>query len=548
MKQPVEQLNTFAPRYFDYPILETEDDDDIQAFQRELKITDPDQVRHDLEKALPWDRDEQMWVLADYSEFTGTLADRANADYFQLRYPHVVTTVAHTKFGRVTTGISRKNLLNFDTDTLFAILQDADRAQKEGALDQAKWKQLQTEARFKAWKEWAGSDFRAKIIMKFHDADVAQVLTALRNSQRMYPFFEQARDKSGEEWSEHAGGEMTINVDPIVDAVTPQMMRRFLDQAAQQQHESLMEAKKFSCVMAPAPAEIADAVIRWGQMFVTDDELYIPESDPEGFGREKEVHVTVKFGLHDGEPSPDLLRIIEETQPFEIEIGPCTLFENEEFDVVKFDVDSDALRDLNARISKLPNSDSHPEYSPHITVAYVTKGACHDLIGKPLLESELQDDVRFLVKSVLFSSKTGKKPTLFLGKPNLESEAGKHLLKRFPNAQQHESLMEAFDPDEEEAMDIETAKEIYGNDFKRFTDADIEANYSDFPVIHAEPEDLMDAPMRKQQQQHPSGFGPQVGPGLKICFNGRLYRLHVWDHGDHSSVWFKANKRRIFLQ
>lgn len=199
-------------------------------------------------------------------------------------------------------------------------------------------------------------------------------------------------------------------------------MNKMLETWNEMDRWSLMEARGFTCIMAPASVDIADAVLRWGQMFLTPDVLYTDPEDPDGFGRETDIHVTVKFGLHEAQPGKELLRILEETQPFEIEVGPCTLFENEKFDVVKFDVDSEGLRALNARISELPNSDSHPEYHPHMTVAYVTKGTCGELIGKPLADPTYEPDLRFLVDRVTFSSKDGTKTTLFLGKPNLEPE------------------------------------------------------------------------------------------------------------------------------
>jgi 2'-5' RNA ligase len=42
--------------------------------------------------------------------------------------------------------------------------------------------------------------------------------------------------------------------------------------------------------------------------------------------------------------------------------------------VVKFDVEGKELRALNEIFCKLPNEDSHPEYNPHMTLAYVRKG------------------------------------------------------------------------------------------------------------------------------------------------------------------------------
>jgi 2'-5' RNA ligase len=187
--------------------------------------------------------------------------------------------------------------------------------------------------------------------------------------------------------------------------------------------ERLLQEGKFSCVMAPAPEDLAESVRRWGEMFVEDRDLYTDPGEPGDFGRENEVHVTVKFGLHEHHPSEKLLHILEETQPFEIEVGPCTLFENEKFDVVKFDVDGEGLRELNRRISELPNGDEHAEYKPHMTVAYVMKGSCHELIGKPLLDPAIDQDLRFVVKAVIFSSPDQVKTTLFLGKPNLDPES-----------------------------------------------------------------------------------------------------------------------------
>jgi 2'-5' RNA ligase len=113
-----------------------------------------------------------------------------------------------------------------------------------------------------------------------------------------------------------------------------------------------------------------------------------------------------------------LLRIIEQTQPFEIEVGTASLFEADEYDVLKFDVESNALRAFNERLSTLPNTDEHPIFRPHLAVAYIQHGTCRDLLGLPLVDSSEPAATRFLVKSVLFSGKNGDKITLFLGKPN----------------------------------------------------------------------------------------------------------------------------------
>jgi hypothetical protein len=424
----------------------------------------------------------------------------------------------------------------------------------------------------------------------------------------------------------------------------------------------LLLEHKFSCVMAPAPSDLADAVRAWGKMFVPEDVLYADPKDPQDFGREQDIHVTVKFGLHEMTPSEELLRILEETPPFEIEIGPCTLFDTDEkYDVVKFDVDSDALRSLNARISELANSDSHPEYHPHMTVAYVIKGSCNELIGKPLLDPEYEPALRFLAKTVTFSGKNNTVTTLFLGKPNLEPEAepvqeslkdrlsrllprvdfsaedgwvsdGYYALEwewwgqdciedavrrgrietttdyellddnekekifqtelryRLPALSTNKQPVKIWfetrddgpprydavsfilwkldkpgqklkpaqesldDDDDEEAMDIETAKEVYHLDpgFKNFTDADVEAHGA-IPgagSLYADRTELIHAPTAWQKQglcQTASGYGAKLNSGYKISFNGKVYRIYVTCYGNAGSSWFKVRGRQIFV-
>jgi 2'-5' RNA ligase len=59
---------------------------------------------------------------------------------------------------------------------------------------------------------------------------------------------------------------------------------------------------------------------------------------------------------------------------FEIEVGPVSFFEAERYDVLKFDAESEGLVELNQRLAELPNTQTHDEFHPHLTVAYVQKG------------------------------------------------------------------------------------------------------------------------------------------------------------------------------
>jgi hypothetical protein len=105
--------------------------------------------------------------------------------------------------------------------------------------------------------------------------------------------FELLRERANEEWDESSGG-MSIGLNKIIDHTvesmpSAQQFGRYLDGAFPGQHqmrlnlESLIDngslewigeaERQFSSVPAPAPPDLSDYVLQWGNAFVTDDEL-----------------------------------------------------------------------------------------------------------------------------------------------------------------------------------------------------------------------------------------------------------------------------------
>lgn len=131
----------------------------------------------------------------------------------------------------------------------------------------------------------------------------------------------------------------------------------------------------FSSTQFNLPAELADAV-RGLALSIHDDDL---AED----GREMEPHVTVKYGLHTDDAN-DVRDAVYGEPPVAIQLGKCSIFERRdkssqrggsEWDVVKIEVISESIRDLNAKISeRLTCTDTFPDYKPHITIAYVKPG------------------------------------------------------------------------------------------------------------------------------------------------------------------------------
>jgi hypothetical protein len=143
----------------------------------------------------------------------------------------------------------------------------------------------------------------------------------------------------------------------------------------------LEESHSYAVTLIKLPRELADFVVNWGKVNIPDDWLYTEEDD-DSYGRELEPHVTVKYGLTTNQVPDELRKIAATTRPFPVFFEKVSLFgTNPDYDVVKLDIDSPWLSELNERVSKLPNEDKHPVYHPHCTVAYVKKGVATKLAG-----------------------------------------------------------------------------------------------------------------------------------------------------------------------
>lgn len=130
-------------------------------------------------------------------------------------------------------------------------------------------------------------------------------------------------------------------------------------------------------------------------------------------GRETEPHITIKYGLHDGKAEATA-SVLSGVGPIKAKIGKISLFKNDKFDVVKLDIESPDLHRLNKKIAELPHTDTHPTYTPHITLAYVKPGAGQKYEGQSVPGLTGQE-VTF--NSVEFSAKDRTKTEIPLRKP-----------------------------------------------------------------------------------------------------------------------------------
>lgn len=140
----------------------------------------------------------------------------------------------------------------------------------------------------------------------------------------------------------------------------------------EQQTESNNDS--FGCVMLDA--KISD----WEEYHTSgiDPKDIMVKPYDESYGIENNPHVTILYGIHEDEVDPmTIMDIIKENlEPVTVEITNISIFENEEYDVVKYDVPvTPQLQKYRDMFEKtFSNTQTFPGYHPHVTLAYVKPG------------------------------------------------------------------------------------------------------------------------------------------------------------------------------
>jgi 2'-5' RNA ligase len=178
------------------------------------------------------------------------------------------------------------------------------------------------------------------------------------------------------------------------------------------QSHLIKEAYSFSSTQVDLSTSIAKEIIEWGKRNIPDKELYFNPEEKNRFGREKEIHCTVKYGLHTLD-SRKVNNIVKGFKPFTLTLGEVSRFvpSDEPYDVVKIEVQSEKLHELHDLLSELDNSDKHANYRPHVTVAYVRAGTSRHLSGNTVFVGR-----SMRVNEITFCPKEGEQVKCFLAK------------------------------------------------------------------------------------------------------------------------------------
>jgi hypothetical protein len=156
-------------------------------------------------------------------------------------------------------------------------------------------------------------------------------------------------------------------------------------------------AYDFSSVQFDFPPDIAQEIMNWGLKNIPNNILATD-------GRETQIHVTCLYGLHITDFTKVRNLFVPEV-PFEITLGDISIFENEDADVVKIEIQSPDLHRLNKLIqTTFDVTLTHKEYIPHATICYVKKGCGAVYDGRKDFKGR-----KILLDTVVFSGKDNRK-------------------------------------------------------------------------------------------------------------------------------------------
>ena len=141
-------------------------------------------------------------------------------------------------------------------------------------------------------------------------------------------------------------------------------------------NEQKEEEPTYGCVMLE-PEKIKD----WEENHlsgINEDDIYEDPKD-DSFGLEEEPHITVLYGIHEDEIDPSVVvdMMEQKMKPITLQVSEIDIFENEDYDVVKYNIPvTKKLQEYRDMFMKaFENTQTFPNYKPHMTIAYVKKGA-----------------------------------------------------------------------------------------------------------------------------------------------------------------------------
>lgn len=134
---------------------------------------------------------------------------------------------------------------------------------------------------------------------------------------------------------------------------------------------------------------------------ISNDDLY--KSDDPTYGKESNPHCTILYGLKPNVPESTIKSTLSNIKKNELNIkaNKIDCFENEDFDVVKINIESKLLHKINSMLLSLPHKIFFDKYIPHITIAYVKPG-----LGKKYLNPDYKCEIKN-INNIIYTKTDG---------------------------------------------------------------------------------------------------------------------------------------------
>lgn len=136
---------------------------------------------------------------------------------------------------------------------------------------------------------------------------------------------------------------------------------------------------------------------------INPDDVYTQEGD-RSFGFETEPHCTLLYGLHDGVATEDVKKVLDKYTYTTLKAHNASLFENPDYDVLKFDIKGDNIHETNKDLQQYPFTSNFPDYHPHMTIAYLKPGT-----GKRYAKMLKEFEYDLIPQYVVYSKPNGDK-------------------------------------------------------------------------------------------------------------------------------------------
>ena len=179
---------------------------------------------------------------------------------------------------------------------------------------------------------------------------------------------------------------------------------------------SAVKERDYGWVSLALPKDIAKKTVSFSKS-IPERELYIEKSD-EGetihgdgwkYGIEDDPHITVLWGIHT-KVVKNIINALKDQKGGSASLGQIGMFEAEDYDVLKVNIISPALHRLNGILQEnVKHSSTHPQYHPHITLAYLKCGN-----GAKYIKDKRFKNLKFNFDSVIFEDYEDKSTTLDL--------------------------------------------------------------------------------------------------------------------------------------